>query len=35
MVKYRQIILLELKRYPENCRECPMFTMMPYQCHNE
>ena len=35
MIKYRQIILLELERYPRKCRECPMFTMMPYQCHNE
>ena len=35
MIKYRQTILLELERYPENCRECPMFTMIPYQCHNE
>lgn len=35
MIKYRQIIILELERYPKKCRECPMFTMMPYQCHNE
>ena len=35
MIKYRQIILLELERYPKKCRECPMFTMMPYQRHNE
>lgn len=35
MIKHRQKILLELERYPEKCRECPMFAMIPYQCHNE
>lgn len=35
MIKCRQLILLELERYPEKCSECPMFTMAPYQCHNE
>lgn len=35
MINYRQIICFELERYPERCLECPMFTMTPYQCHNE
>lgn len=35
MIKYRQIILLELEQYPEKCEECPMFYKTPYQCHNE
>ena len=35
MIKYRQTIFLELDRYPKKCGECPMFTMMPYRCHNE
>lgn len=35
MIKYRQIIILELERYPEKCCECPMFATTPYQCHNE
>lgn len=22
-------------RYPVNCKECPMFSQVPYTCHNE
>ena len=35
MIKHREIILLELERYPERCDECPMFYKTPYTCHNE
>ena len=35
MIKYKKRIILELERYPETCKECPMFYTMPYECHNE
>lgn len=35
MIKFKMRTILELERYPKICKECPMFTMTPYQCHNE
>lgn len=34
-MKYKKLIVLELERYPENCKECPAFHTSRYQCHNE
>lgn len=34
-MKYKQRIILEIERYPENCKECPAFYQHPYTCHNE
>lgn len=34
-MKYKQRIILELERYPENCKECPEFCQHPYICHDE
>lgn len=35
MIKYKKRIVLELERYPETCKECPMFHTRLYECHNE
>lgn len=35
MIKYKNTISFEIERYPEYCKECPMFREKPYQCHNE
>lgn len=25
----------EIDSYPTRCKDCPAFTLYPYQCHNE
>ena len=35
MIKHKISMNLEIERYPERCNECPMFSQMPYSCHNE
>lgn len=34
-IKCKKTIIVEMERYPNNCKECPMFHTTSYSCHNE